>query len=115
MAVGSRQWRTGSEDMLAPTRHERYTERISDAANLSMGTWNCGGLSKLKKDMIHKLDRDIMCLTETHKWRDNDPLSIYSDKPNKDDKFSGVALIVNKRVSKYIMNTGCIGSRITYC
>lgn len=116
MAAVNRQWRTGSEDILAPARparHERYTESLSDAANLSIGTWNCGGLSKLKKDIILKRDLDIACLTETHGWRDDDPLSIYSDTPNKDDKFSGVALIVNKRVARYI--TSCIGSRIIYC
>ena len=56
-----------------------------------------------------------MCLTETHSWRDNDQLTIYSDPPPKADSWSGVALLVNKTVSKFVIDSGPIGSRITYC
>ena len=62
-----------------------------------------------------KLDMDIVCLTETHKWRDKDHLTIYSDLPPKDDKWSGVALVLNKRISKYVICSGSINSRLIYC
>ena len=68
---------------------ERYTEHLSDAANFSVKLWNCGGLSKLKKNMILQNNFDIMCLTETHEWRDDDPNSIYSEVPGANDKWSG--------------------------
>ena len=89
--------------------------RLSDAASLKLGTWNCQGLSSVKKDIALKLDKDILCLTETHKWRDTDNDMNYGDQPPKSDGWSGVALLVNKRVSKYVTTTGCTGSRITYC
>ena len=89
--------------------------RISNAANLSIGCWNCGGLSKIKKDRIEALDLDIACITETHSWRDDDQLTIYSELPPENDSWAGVALTVNKRLSRYIMNSGRVGSRIVFC
>ena len=62
-----------------------------------------------------KLDLDITCLTETHAWRECDPSTVYSDAPGKNDKYSGTALIINKRLTKYITTSGSIGSRIVYC
>ena len=58
---------------------------------------------------------DFVCFTETHSWRDTDPLTIYSEPPPKSDSWSGVTLCMSGQTSKYIMNTGNIGSRITYC
>ena len=60
-------------------------------------------------------DLDITCLTEMHEWRENDPSIIYSDLPGKNDKFSGVALIINKRIAKYVTISCSIGSCIVYC
>ena len=97
------------------TDHVSHHPKLSNAANLSMATWNCGGLSKVKKDILMKSNLDIVCLTETHEWRDQDPSVIYSDAPAKSDKFSGTALIVNRRLSSYIITSGSVGSRIVYC
>ena len=107
-----RWWRTGDEN-LNTTPEERY--KLSDAANLSFGTWNCGGLSHLKKELISDKNLDLLCITETHEWRDHDPLVIYSEAPTKRDKFAGVSLHLKLTLAKYIMNTGQIGSRIVYC
>ena len=95
---------------------QRYTApKISNAANLSVGCWNCGGFSKVKKELVSKLNFDICCLTELHGWRDDDRLMVYSDMPSKQDPWSGVALMINPRLAKYIMNSDFIGSRISYC
>ena len=89
--------------------------RLSNAATLKIGTWNCGGLNLLKKDLIKRLEMDILCLTETHKGEDEDPYMINSDTPGKNDSWSGVALMVGQKLQKYIISTGSIGSRITFC
>ena len=88
---------------------------LSDAALLKIGTWNCQGLSKVKKDLALSLDMDVLCVTETHKWKDSDKSTIYSDLPPETDSWSGVALILSNRVIKYVISSGSIGSRITYC
>ena len=60
-------------------RHRRTNDYcLSDSAILVMATWNCGGLTKVKKDMIMDFKYDIVCLTETHVWRDQDPSVFYS-------------------------------------
>ena len=92
---------------------ERY--KLSDAANLSFGTWNCSGLSRLKKDLISAKNLDLVCVTENHGWRDFDPLVVYSEVPQPRDKFAGVSLHLKMSVAKYIMSSGQIGSRIVYC
>ena len=108
--------RTGSEYTQQSTRYAKTNDfKISDAANLVMATWNCGGLTKIKKDLVSKLNQDIVCMTETHGWRDNDPAWIYSDMPEKTDSYSGTALVVGKRLSGYVIASGSIGSRIVYC
>ena len=94
---------------------ERDIQRLSNAAHLSFSTWNCGGLSKIKKDLTCELDYDFVCFTETHSWRDSDSLTIYSEPPPKNDSWSGVAICINKHLSKFIMKTGNMGSRIAYC
>ena len=66
-----------------PQHQQSKLPYISDAASLAMGMWNCGGLSKVKKDIVTNCDFDLTCLTETHEWRDSDPLTIYSEKPPK--------------------------------
>ena len=88
---------------------------VSDAASLSFATYNVNGLYKVIKNLILKYDFDLISLTETHEWRDDDLLSIYSDIPNKKDKWSGTALLINKRLVKHVITQGCIGSRIVYC
>ena len=106
-------WRTGLENN--PNHASKRTNiSLSATSNLSMATWNCGGLSKIKKDLCSELNYDALCLTETHGWRDDDPLTIYSDSPDKNDSWSGVAIVISQRVSKYIIGSGSIGSRITY-
>ena len=69
----------------------------------------------IKKYFVLNLNLDVICLSETHGWCDEDPCAVYSEPPKKSDSWSGTALIVNKRISKYIINTGCIGSRIVFC
>ena len=97
-------------------RHRRTNDYcLSDSATLAMATWNCGGLTKVKKDMIMDLKYDIVCLTETHAWRDQDPSVFYSVLPSSNDKYSGTAIIISKRLSKYVITSGSIGSRIVYC
>ena len=91
------------------------TPKLSTTAILTMATWNCGGLNKIKLDLCNNLDLDVLCLTETHSWREGDSLTINSDLPPPNDSWSGVALVLNKRLSGYIINTGSIGSRITFC
>ena len=39
---------------------KRTNFSLSATTNLSMATWNCGGLSKLKKDLCVELDYDIL-------------------------------------------------------
>ena len=104
---------SGSED--TRTRQRNKSQCLSNAAQLSFCTWNCGGLSKIKKNLTCQMGYDFVCLTETHSWRDTDPLTIYSEPPPKSDSWSGVALCMSGRISKYIMKTGNIGSRIVYC
>ena len=89
--------------------------RLSDACTLKIGTWNCQGLSKIKKDIAKKLDKDILCLTETHMWRDGENDTIYSDCPSESDSWSGVALLINNRILPYVIDSGRVGSRITFC
>ena len=89
---------------------------ISDCATLKFGLYNCQGLSKVKKDLALSYNCDILCLTEVHSWRENDEnKTIYSDLPPKSDSWSGVALHLSPRVSKYVIDSGPIGSRITFC
>ena len=88
---------------------------LSDCASLKIGTWNCHGLSAIKKNLAMNTNMDLMCLTEIHSWRDNDQLTVYSDVPSKTDSWSGVCLLISKRVAKYVIDSGCIGSRIVYC
>ena len=88
---------------------------LPTTASLAMGMWNCGGLSKTRKVFLTQCDFDLTCITETHGWRDTDPLTIYSETPPKNGSWSGVALAVNKRISKSIIDSNCIGSRIVYC
>ena len=88
---------------------------LPTTATLSMGMWNCRGFSKTKKDILSQCDFDLTCITETHEWRDTDPLTIYSEPPPKNDSWSGVAITVNKRISNAIMDSNSIGSRIVYC
>ena len=115
-------WSTGSADIRAqntfahfPRKEDNHIVRLSDAATIQVGNWNCGGLSKVKKDMVSDLDLDILCLTETHNWRDDDPLTIYSEPSLKNDTWSGVALKLSKRVSGYVICSGVLNSRIVYC
>jgi hypothetical protein len=117
MAIGfTIQERAGSADTQPVTK--TLTERldhVSYSESLRMGTWNCGGLSKLKKNISSKLNLDVLCLTENHQWRDEDMLTIYSDPPPKTDSWSGVSLTLSKRLAKCVMTTGNIGSRIAFC
>ena len=106
-----RWWCTGDENLNNTARNkERY--KLSNAANLSFGTWNCGGLSHLKKDLISAKNIDVLCVTETHEWRDHDPLVVYSEPPTKRDKYASVSLHLKQSTAKYIMNTGQVSSRI---
>ena len=57
----------------------------------------------------------MYCVTETHEWRDHDPLVVYSEPPTKRYKYAGVSLHLKQSIAKYIMNTGQVGSRIVYC
>ena len=90
-------------------------QTLSDCATLCIGTWNCHGLSGVKKNLIMNTNFDILCLTETHGWQDSDYLMLNSDQPPKTDKWSGVSLLMSPRTVKYVMGSGSIGSRITYC
>ena len=110
MAPSMAQGRTGLVNS-----NTQSTPKLSTTAILTMATWNCGGLSKIKLDLCKDLDLDVLCLTETHSWREGDSLTINSDLPPPNDSWSGVALVLNKRLSGYIINTGSIGSRITFC
>ena len=101
--------------MSANTNINSIRSCLSDASTLNFGTWNCQGLSKIKKNIALNLNKDIICLTETHSWRDNSNDTIYSDPPPENDSWSGVALLTSNRVSKYIIAKGRIGSRIVYC
>ena len=65
--------------------YDPTSSHLSDACTLKFGTWNCQGLSKIKMDIALKLDKDILCLTETHSWRDNENHIVYSDQPPKTD------------------------------
>ena len=99
-------WRTGFENS---SRNGLSTKEL-----LTVGTWNCGGLSKTKKDLCKHLSYDILCLTETHSWNDKDKFTIYSDTPARNDSWSGVALMYSEKIAKCVMFTGSIGSRIVY-
>ena len=103
--------RTGLENISRRTDHSNF---LRSSACLTMSTWNCHGLSKVKKDFCASLNHDIICLTETHKWRDSDNLMICSELPKENDSWSGVALLFSSRISKLIMFSGSIGSRIVY-
>ena len=88
---------------------------FSDAATLKIATWNCKGLSLLKKDLAAKQSYDILCLPETHKYSDSDRNALYSAPPPENDPWSGVSLMLSDRVRKYVTHWDFIGSRIVYC
>ena len=69
----------------------------------------------MKKNIVTKMDFDILCLTENHKWRDDDALTIYSDVPPSTDSWSGISLPLSKRLAKCVMTSGNIGLRIVFC
>ena len=94
---------------------ERSKLNISSAANLRIGCWNPNGLTKVKSDLLSDLKLDIACISETHGLCDADQFGIFSEKPSKSDKYSGVGLLINNRLSSYIMDSGSIGSRIVFC
>ena len=94
---------------------ERSKSNISSAANLRIGCWNPNGLTKVKSDLLSDLKLDIACISETHGLCDADQFGIFSEKPSKSDKYSGVGLLINNRLSSYIMDSGSIGSRIVFC
>ena len=90
-------------------------DRLTSAASLKIGTWNCHGLSHLKKELALELDYDVLCLPETHKYVDSDKLMLYSDTPTKNDPWSGVSLMLSQRISKFVTHWDSVGSRIVYC
>ena len=40
------------------------------------GSMELRGLNKIKMDLCNNLDLDVLCLTETHSWREGDSLTI---------------------------------------
>ena len=92
----------------------QVNSNLSTAANLRIGCWNANGLSKVKSDLISDLNFDIVCITETHGWCDANQFAILSEKPSESDKFSGVALYLNDRLSNCVIDSGPVGSRIAF-
>ena len=86
--------------------------RLSNKATMKIATWNCNGLSMLKKELARELDYDIICIPETHKYSDDDKLMLYAAPPPKNYPWSGISLMLSKRMSKYITHWDFIGSRI---
>ena len=89
--------------------------RLSDAATLKIATWNCNGLSSLKKDLAAEYCYDILCLPETHKYTDSDRNTLYSAPPPENDTWSGVSLMLSERVRNLVTHWDFVGSRIVYC
>ena len=99
------QWLTLGFQEAKTLEQDKERKSMSNVAQLSFCTWNCGGLSKVKNNLTCQMGYDFVCLTETHSCRDTDPLTTYSEPPSKSDSWSGVALRMSARISKYIMNT----------
>ena len=104
-----------AEHHIVDLQLHRCKSNISSAANLRIGCWNTNGLTKVKSDLISYLKLDIACISETHGLCDAGQFGIYSEKPIKTDKYSGFALIINNRLSSYIMDSASIGSGIVFC
>ena len=82
--------------------HPNQQVRLSNTATMKIATWNCNGLSLLKKELARELDYDIICIPETHKYSDDDRFMLYAAPTPKNDPWSGVSLMLSKRISKYI-------------
>ena len=105
---------SGSEDNHNDNRQANGM-RLPSAAHLELGTWNCGGLSKVKLEMVKDCNLDIICPTETQSCTNIEKELVLSDEPPQTDSWSGVALLFNKRTLKYVTHSGTMGSRIVWC
>ena len=83
---------------------------------LRLATWNCCGLSATQKQLCSEMQYDILGLTETHdKGVIGGSLEFISADPvAENDPAAGVALLLSTRVSKCVLHSGCIGSRIVF-
>ena len=99
-----------------PSMQSEKPQHIGCAEQLRMATWNCGGLTFTTKQLCTDLEYDILGITETH---DKGALAatsnfITAELAPENDSFAGVALLLSQRVTKSVMNSGCIGSRIVF-
>ena len=82
---------------------------------LSISTWNCGGLSFTVRENLRDFC-DILVLTETH-----DSGSLKSNKhfikgepAPPHDPYAGVSFLLSDRVARCVTHSGSCGSRITF-
>ena len=101
---------------IRPRRQSRTVSRIGCAEQLRFSTWNCSGLSATQKQLCSELGYDILGLTETHDTGSfKKSLSFIPAEPApENDRASGVALLLSDNISRCIMHTNSMGSRIVY-
>ena len=83
---------------------------------LTVATWNCGGLSHTQRTLCQEDNFDILALTETHDKgnMNNTKNFIRGEAAPPNDSYSGVAFILSDRVAKCVIHSGLIGSRIVF-
>ena len=110
--------RNGSRGGLRDEQAEHVStnvQRLGCAKQLKMATWNCGGLQDEVKQLCSDLEYDILGITETQ-YKGLAPSSSFipAEPAPENDSYSGVALMLSQSVSKCVIFSGCIGSRIVY-
>ena len=104
---------TGCED----TADNRVkTPRLRFAQTIKVGSCNCGRLTFTTWELCHELGMDVLVLTETH---DNGSLPanrhiITAEPAPENDSYSGMAIMLSERISKCVVHSGRLGSRIAF-
>ena len=93
----------------------RGSGRLNFRDQISVSTWNCGGLSFTVRETLKDF-YDILVLTETH---DNGSLKsnknfIKGEPAPSTDPYAGVSFLLSNRASKCVTHSGSCGPRITF-
>ena len=92
--------------------------------NLRFACWNCWSYSNERHAFCKELNYDVLALTELHNKQNNPNFSselwIPSEQAEVDeqgkskDPAAGVAILLSKRMRRYIDNAGHVGTRIAW-
>eukprot|EP01084_Bolivina_argentea_P263607 446234_1 len=105
--------------------HQHINRSIIKNKSLKIATWNLNGLNDTAKCILNLNKHDILGIQEIHQKHFNQEYLddifdksesefILSKPPEDDDKYSGVAFIINKKIKKCIISKGTPSSRIVW-